>query len=106
MAKEKRVLETKRESATIYIEDLAEFARILLATTQMAFEVSWLQVQLILFCHLAGIIGNQPGALVNLCFQHLNLTLIRDQNADRPRLFIELTTKYTKGYLSMKDAYL
>ena len=66
MAKEKRVLETKRESATIYIEDLAEFARILLATTQMAFEVSWLQVQLILFCQLAGITANWLEALVGL----------------------------------------
>jgi hypothetical protein len=88
----------------MYVEDLAEFARVLLATTQMTFEIGWLRVQLILFCQLAGITGNRPEALVDLRFRHLNLTLIRDRNADRPRLFIELTAEYTKGYLGMKDA--
>jgi hypothetical protein len=28
----------------------------------------------------------------------LNLTLIQDHGAERPRLFVELTTEYTKGY--------
>ena len=88
----------------MYVEDLAEFARVLLATTQMTFEIGWLWVQLIFFCQLAGITGNRLEALVNLHLRHLNLTLIRDRSADRPRLFIELTTEYTKGYLGMKDA--
>jgi hypothetical protein len=104
VADEKGLSNAKRESATMYVEDLAEFARVLLATTQMTFEIGWLRVQLIFFCQLAGITGNRPEALVNLRFRHLNLTLIRDRNADRPRLFIELTTEYTKGYLGMKDA--
>ncbi len=65
----------------------------------MIFEIGWLRVQLILFCQLAGITGNRPEALVRVCLQHLNLTLIRDRNADRLRLFIELTAEYTKRYL-------
>ena len=65
-----------------------------------------LRVQLIFFCQLAGITGNRPEALVDLRFRHLNLTLIRDPGTDRPRLFIELTTEYTKGYLGIKDAYI
>jgi hypothetical protein len=104
VANEKGLSNAKRESATMYVEDLAEFARVLLATTQMTFEIGWLRVQLILFCQLAGITGNRPEALVNLRFRHLNLTLIRDPNADRPRLFVELTSEYTKTYLGMKDA--
>lgn len=104
VADEKGLSNAKRESATMYVEDLAEFARVLLATTQMTFEIGWLRVQLIFFCQLAGITSNRPEALVNLRLRHLNLTLIRDRNADRPRLFIELTTEYTKGYLGMKDA--
>jgi len=104
VADEKGLSNAKRESATMYVEDLAEFARVLLATTQMTFEIDWLRIQLIFFCQLAGITGNRPAALVDLRFRHLNLTLIRDRNADRPRLFIELTTEYTKGYLGMKDA--
>jgi hypothetical protein len=48
----------KRESATAYVEDLAEFARVLPATTRVAFEIGWLRIQLIFFCQLAGITGN------------------------------------------------
>ncbi|PQE05392.1 C2H2 finger domain-containing protein [Rutstroemia sp. NJR-2017a BBW] len=104
VADEKGLNNAKRESATMYVEDLAEFARVLLATTQMTFEIGWLRIQLIFFCQIAGITGNRPEALVDLRFRHLNLTLIRDRNVDRPRLFIELTTEYTKGYLGMKGA--
>jgi Protein of unknown function (DUF3435) len=90
----------------MYVGDLAEFARVLLATTQMTFEIGWLRVQLILFCQLAGITGNRPESLVNLRSRHLKLTLIRDRNIDRPRLFIELTAEYTRTYLGIKDAYV
>jgi hypothetical protein len=61
-------------------------------------------VQQILFCQLAGITGNRPEALVELRFRHLKLTLIRDPNGGRPRLFIELTAEFTKGFLGLKDA--
>ena len=105
VAEEKGLNNGKRESATMYVEDLAEYTRVLLATTKMTFEIGWLRIQLILFCQLAGITGNRPEALVELRFRHLNLTLIRDLSG-RPRLFIELTTEYTKGYLGMKDAYV
>jgi hypothetical protein len=87
----------------MYVTDLAEYARVLLVTTEMSFLIGWLRVQLILFCQLAGITGNRPEALVELRYRHLQLTLIRDPTMDRPRLFIELTPEFTKGYLGMKD---
>jgi len=88
----------------MYVEDLAEYARVLLATTEMSFKLGWLQIQLILFCQLADITGNRPEALVQLRYRHLKLTLIRDQNSPRPRLFIELTAEFAKRFLGMKDA--
>ena len=57
---EKELSNAKCESATMYVEDLAEFSRVLLATTQMTIEIGWLRIQLILFCQLAGITGNRP----------------------------------------------
>ena len=90
----------------MYVEDLAEYARVLLATREMTFQLGWLRIQLILFCQLAGITGNRPEALVQLRYRHLQLTLIRDRNNPRPRLFIELTAEFTKGFLGMKDAYV
>ena len=50
----------------MYAEDLAEYARVLLATTEMTFDIGWLRVQLVLFCQLAGITCNRPEALVEL----------------------------------------
>ena len=90
----------------MYAEDLAEFARVLLATTEMTFAIGWLRVQLVLFCQLAGITGNRPEALVNLRYRHLKLTLIRDPDGGRPRLFVELTPEFTKGFLGSKDVYV
>jgi hypothetical protein len=89
----------------MYVEDLAEYARVLLTTREMTFQLGWLRIQLILFCQLAGITGNRPEALVQLRYRHLKLTLIRDSNKFRPRLFIELTAEFTKGFLGSKDAY-
>jgi hypothetical protein len=71
VADKKGLSNTKRESATIYIEDLAEFVRVLLAITQITFEIGWLRIQLIFFCQLAGITGNRPEALIDLRFRHL-----------------------------------
>jgi hypothetical protein len=59
VAEEKGLSNEKRPSATMYVEDLAEFARVLLATTEMSFEIGWLRIQLILFYQLAGITGNR-----------------------------------------------
>ncbi|KAE9373871.1 hypothetical protein N431DRAFT_407568 [Stipitochalara longipes BDJ] len=104
VAIDKELDNTKRESATMYVEDLAEYARVVLATTHMTFEIGWLRIQHLLFCQLAGITGNRPEALVELRFRHLQLTLVRDRDSDRPRLFIWLTAEFTKTYLGTKDA--
>jgi hypothetical protein len=44
VAKEKMLDDTKRESTTMYVEDLAEYARVLLATREMTFKLGWLWI--------------------------------------------------------------
>jgi len=91
----------------MYAEDLVEFARVLLATTEMIYNIGWLRIQLVLFCQLAGITGNWLEALVELRYRHLKLTLIRNPDGGgRPRIFIELTPEFTKGFLGSKDVYV
>jgi integrase len=86
----KNNLELKRRpKATMYIEDVAEFARVLLSTTEMTF--SCLRIQLILFCQLAAITGSRPGALLRLRYRDLLLTLIRDPDGGCPRLLLPVT---------------
>jgi len=104
VAIEKGLSDEKRESAIMYVEDLAEYARVLLTTTKMTFEIGWLRIEHILFGQLGGITGNRPEAILELRYRHLRLTLIRDPNGGTPRLFIELTAEFIKGYLGAEDA--
>jgi hypothetical protein len=86
----------------MYIEDLAEFARVLLTTTEMTFLIGWLRIQLLLFCQLAAITGSRPEALLNIRYRDLRLRLVRDPESNTPRLFIDLTLSSTKTFLGKK----
>lgn len=103
VAKEKKLLLGCRPKATTYIEDVAEFARVLLSTMEMTFQCGWLRIQLLLFCQLAAVTGSRPGALLNLCYRDLMLTLVHDPEGGRPRLFIYLTLEFTKSFLGEKE---
>lgn len=87
----------------MFIEDVAEFTRVLLTTTEMTFAKGWLQIQLIFFCQLAFITGNHPQALLDLRYQHLQLRLICDPDGERPWLFIYLIPEFTKTFLGKKE---
>lgn len=87
----------------MYIEDMAEFARVLLTTTEMTFQCGWLRIQLILFCQLAAITSSRPGALLDLRYRNLVLTLVRNPEGGRPLLFIYLTPEFTKTFLGEKE---
>ncbi|CDM32842.1 Protein of unknown function DUF3435 [Penicillium roqueforti FM164] len=87
VATEKGLSLKGRPKATIYVEDVAEFARVILSTTEMTFPYS---------C--------RPGALLKLRFQDLKLTLVRDPNGGRPQLFIYLRPEFTKTFLGEKES--
>ena len=60
----------------MYIEDVAEFARIFLTTTEMTLDCGWQHIQILFFCQLAAITASRPGALLYLRYQDIALTLI------------------------------
>lgn len=84
VAEEKKLSRGKCLKGTKYIDDLTEFTCVLLATTDMLFLIRLLRIQLILFCHLAGMTGNCPEALLQLHYSDLELTFIRDPNGGPP----------------------
>jgi hypothetical protein len=86
----------------MYIEDLAEFARVLLTTTEMTFTIGWLRIELLLFCQLAAITGSRPEALLDIRYRDLRLRLVRDPERDYPRLFMDLQLSSTKRFLGTK----
>ncbi|KAL4758475.1 uncharacterized protein BDW70DRAFT_141802 [Aspergillus foveolatus] len=103
VAQEKGLKNGRRPKATMFIEDVAEFARVLLSTTEMTFQFGWLRIQLLLFCQLAAITGCRPGAMLNLRYRDLVLTLIRNPDGGRPQLFIYFTPEFTKTFLGEKE---
>ncbi|KAJ1715650.1 hypothetical protein NYO67_2123 [Aspergillus flavus] len=84
------------------IEDVAEFARVLLTTTEMTFECGWQQIQLLFFCQLAALTASRPGALLGLRYHNISLTFIRDPEGGSPRLFIFLKLEFIKKFLGKK----
>ena len=86
----------------MFIEDVAEFARVLLTTTKTTFACGWQRLQMLLYCQLAAITASRPSALLGLRYRDLVLTLIRDPEGGRPRLFMYLTPEFTKKFLGKK----
>ena len=102
VAKEKGLELDWRPKKNMYIEDVAEFACVLLTTTEMTFDCSWQHIQFLFFCQLAAITANCLGALLNLRYRDIVLTLIQDLEGGRPWLFIFLKPDFMKRFLGKK----
>ncbi|KAA8641792.1 DUF3435 domain-containing protein [Aspergillus tanneri] len=100
---ERIVLElTQRPKKNMYIEDVAEFARVLLTTTEMTFDCGWQRIQILFFTQLGAITASRPKALLDLRYKDMVLTLIQYPEGGRPRLFIFLKSEFTKKFLRKK----
>lgn len=106
VAEQKSLEMARRPKKNMFIEDVVEFARVLLTTTETAFLCGWQRMQLLLFCQLAAITANRPGALLGLRYRDLRLTLIRDPEGGRPRLFVFLKPEFTKRFLGKKAPWV
>ncbi|KAL4899407.1 hypothetical protein BDW74DRAFT_163598 [Aspergillus multicolor] len=102
VAEEKELELTGKPKKNMYIEDVAEFARVLLTTTEMTFACGWQRIQILFFCQLAAYTASRPGALLHLRYRDIGLKLIRDPEGERPRLFIYLKPDFTKRFLGKK----
>ncbi|EEA23683.1 hypothetical protein TMatcc_006763 [Talaromyces marneffei ATCC 18224] len=102
VATQKNLKEDRRPKKNMYIEDVSEFARVLLSTTETSFGCGWRRIQLLFYTQLAAITASRPGALLHLRYQDLGLKLIRDPDGDRPNLLIFLKPEFTKRFLGTK----
>jgi integrase len=102
VAKEKNLELHRRPKKNMYIEDVAEFARVLLTTTETTFGCGWRRIQLLFYIQLAAITASRPGALLHLRYRDLGLKWIRDPDGGLPHLFIFLKPDFTKRFLGEK----
>ncbi|OJD13528.1 hypothetical protein AJ78_06036 [Emergomyces pasteurianus Ep9510] len=88
MTTEKELALVEWSKKNMYIEDVVEFAQVVLIITEMTF--------------LAAIIVSHLSAILHLQYQDIVLTLIRVPDSGRPRLFIFLKPEFTKRFLGDK----
>lgn len=106
VATEKELALVGRPKKNMYIEDVAEFAQVVLTTTEMTFVCGWQRIQMLLFLQLAAITASRPSAILHLRYRDVVLTLIRVPDGGRPRLFIFLKPEFTKRFLRDKAPYV
>ncbi|KAL1974055.1 hypothetical protein VTN31DRAFT_5615 [Thermomyces dupontii] len=86
----------------MYKEDFQEFARVFLTTTEIQFFCGWSRIQELLLCQLIAITGSRPGALAQLRYGDLSLSLQACEGEPRPRLVVRIRLVHTKQYLGPK----
>jgi hypothetical protein len=96
----------KREKGVIYVEDLAVIMQTNLTTTKKKYTHGRHRIQLALFLQLAGFSANRPQAVLNLCYRHIIVTLLRDPNGGPHNILIEFTYEFTKEFLGTKETYV
>jgi hypothetical protein len=90
----------------MYVEDLVEVLQTNMTTTKKTYTHGRHRVQLHLWLQLACFTANRPQALLDLCYRHIIVTLLRDPEGGPHRVLLEFTFEFTKQYLGLKDWYV
>lgn len=88
----------------MYVEDLVEVLQSNLVTEEKRYTHGRHRMDLHCWLQLGLCTGNRPQALLDLCYRHIVVTLLRDPLGGPHRVLLELTFEFTKEYLGMKDA--
>jgi hypothetical protein len=87
----------------MYMEDIKEVLRTNLTTTEKRYSLSRIRMEIQLFFQLAGFFATRPIAMLNLCYRHISVTLLRDPEGGPNRVLLEFTFEFTKSFLGAKD---
>ena len=86
-------------------EDEFELLKTLWLSAEIMFNHEQHHIAFALILQLAGITGNQLGALLALCYKHVKVFLLPDViSKKQPRVLMEVKFEETKSYLRPKDA--
>jgi hypothetical protein len=88
----------------IDVEDLVGILHTNLTTTKKRYDHGRQRIQVALYHHLAGFSANRPQAVLDLCYRHIVVSLLRDPEGGPHRILLEFTYEFTKQFLGMKEA--
>jgi hypothetical protein len=90
----------------MYVEDLAQVLQTNLATTEKKYPHGRYRIQAQLYLQLGGFTANRPKSLLNLCYRHIQVAMLRDPEGGPHRVLLEFTFEFTKQFLGIKDMYV
>ncbi|OCL07259.1 hypothetical protein AOQ84DRAFT_365094 [Glonium stellatum] len=103
LAKKHGLSDKKREKPAIDAEDLALVLETNLVTIKKKYIVGRHQIQVHFLLLLGFCTASRPKALLDLCYQHIMITLLRDLEGGPYKIVPEFTFEFTKKYLGMKE---
>ncbi|KAL5347682.1 hypothetical protein ACLOAV_007091 [Pseudogymnoascus australis] len=104
LAKKHKLTREKREKAAIDVESLSMILHTNLTTTKKRYTHGRQRIAIMLFLLLAGFSGNRPQAILDLCYRHIIVSLLRNPKGGPHRILIEFTCEFTKQFLGVKEA--
>ncbi len=103
LAVKHKLTNQKREKMAVDVEDLAGILQTNLTTTKKKYGHGRYRIQLALFLQLAGFSANRPQAVLDLCYRHIIVTLMRDPQGGPHKILLEFTYEFTKQFLGAKE---
>ncbi|EDN06867.1 predicted protein [Histoplasma mississippiense (nom. inval.)] len=93
----------RRKKSVVYLDDLVKVVETTVTTTKKKFGHGRQRILLCLFFQLAGFSANRPQALLNLCYRHIKITLLKDPDGGPNNILIEFTIEFAKTFLGEKE---
>ncbi|EGC46846.1 C2H2 finger domain-containing protein [Histoplasma capsulatum var. duboisii H88] len=103
LAKQYHLKKGRRKKSVVYLDDLVKVVETTVTTTKKKFGHGRQRILLCLFFQLAGFSANRPQALLNLCYRHIKITLLKDPAGGPNNILIEFTVEFAKTFLGEKE---
>jgi hypothetical protein len=88
----------------IDVEDLLGILQTNLTMTKKRYDHGRQRIQAHLYHHLGGFSANRTQAVLDLCYEHIVVSLLRDPEGGPHRILLEFTYEFTKQFLGTKEA--
>ncbi|OJD22915.1 hypothetical protein ACJ73_05741 [Blastomyces percursus] len=93
----------RRGKSVVYLDDLVKIVETTITTTKKKFSHGRQRILLCLFFQLAGFTANRPQALLNLCYRHIKVTLLKDPDGGPNKILIEFIIEFAKTFRGDKE---
>ncbi|OJD11104.1 hypothetical protein AJ78_08054 [Emergomyces pasteurianus Ep9510] len=97
-----RLKKGRRKKSVVYLNDLVKVVETTVTTTKKKFGHGRQRILLCLFFQLVGFLVNRLQALLNLCYRHIKITLLKDPDGGLNNILIKFTVEFAKTFLGEK----